>query len=178
MVLGRQTAPNPFSGAQQHSVVSSGSGGSRPPVLSAHSVCPELLAGCRQRGCTVRSLPSPLGIGCGRALAALLGVTQLSLPLSLPAGCLPGEGLAHPLPVSLAHKRCCGLRRGFYWALGCFFTHPAESFLRQSRLWDVCEAQHRSALPSAQGEVTSVPLGVNYSKPHSSKTCQYSGKRF
>lgn len=47
-VLGHQTAPNPFSGAQQPSVVSSGLGGSRPPALSALSMCPGLLAGCHQ----------------------------------------------------------------------------------------------------------------------------------
>lgn len=47
-VLGHQTTPNPFRGAKQHSVVSSGSGGSHPLALSALSMCPGLLAGCHQ----------------------------------------------------------------------------------------------------------------------------------
>lgn len=142
-VLGHQTAPNPFSGAQQHSVVSSGLGGLSCPCFVCSVRVPRAFGWLPpvRLHCPVSSQPpGERMLGLWRLL---LGVTQLSLPLSLPAGCLPaGRGvLTHSsLPGT---KQCCGLWREFSWALGCFFSHPAESFFRQSQL---CE-QPSTALP-------------------------------
>lgn len=73
-----------------------------------------------------------------------------------------------PTPTLPGSEQCCGLWREFSWA-------ASFPILPRSCSSGMC-AQPCSALPSAQGEVTSVPLGVNYSKPDNSKTCQHSGK--
>lgn len=124
--------------------------------------------------CPVSSQPP--GDRMLRLWQLLLGVTQLSLPLSLPAGCLlAGRGASHPLPVFLALSSAVGPGGSF---LGLLLFLSCLRVVPQAEPALGCV--HSPALPpaSAQGEVTSVPLGVNYSKPDNSKTCQHSGKGF
>lgn len=118
--------------------------GLSPPALSALSMCPGRLAGCHEAALS-GLFPAPWGWDATEVWQLLLGATQLSLPLSLPAGCLPREGLAHPFPESLALSRAVGSGESFLGLLAASF--PILQSRSSGRASSGMCAQHSVALP-------------------------------